>query len=390
MTRSLIAPYGGTLVNLVVDEAQRATLDAHAQTLPTWTLTDRTLCDLELLATGAFSPLTSFMGERDYRSVVNTMRLADTTLWPLPVVLPVDTTVTPGELALTAADGTVLAVMEVQEVFEIDPAHEAQTVFGSTDAKHPAVAALEQQPKHCATGPLRVLRLPQGRDHLEIRRTPQQVRAEIERRGWERVVAFQTRNPLHRAHEELTKRAAQQIDGGLLLHPVVGVTKPGDVDHEVRVRCYRALVENYYREDEVVLSLLPLAMRMGGPREALFHAIVRRNHGCTHLIVGRDHAGPGNDSQGQPFYGPYDAQTLMQEHQEELGVTMVPFQMVVYVPAKDTYVPVDEVAPGEETATISGTQVREDYLAQGKPLPPWFSRPEVAAILAEAYGQPQG
>ena len=226
-----------------------------------------------------------------------------------------------------------------------------------------------------------MIRVPPHYDFVELRRTPAELREHFQSLGWTKVVAFQTRNPLHRAHEELTKRAAEQIGGGLLIHPVVGVTKPGDVDHYTRVRCYRALVDNYYEPGTVVLSLLPLAMRMAGPREVLLHAIIRRNYGCTHFIVGRDHAGPGNDSTGKPFYSPYAAQEAMGKHEDEIGMGMVDFKQMVYLPDENRYSPVDEVPKGAKTADISGTQVRDKYLAKGLQLPEWFSRPAVAEIL---------
>ena len=251
------------------------------------------------------------------------------------------------------------------------------------DAKHPSVAYLNRQPGHYASGRLEVIRVPPHYDFVELRRTPAELREHFQSLGWSRIVAFQTRNPLHRAHEELTKRAAEQIGGGLLIHPVVGVTKPGDVDHYTRVRCYRALVDNYYEPGTVVLSLLPLAMRMAGPREVLLHAIIRRNYGCTHFIVGRDHAGPGNDSTGKPFYSPYAAQESMGKHEDEIGMQMVDFKQMVYLPDEDRYSPVDEVPAGAKTADISGTEVRDKYLAKGLQLPEWFSRPAVAEILNE-------
>ena len=243
---------------------------------------------------------------------------------------------------------------------------------------------LSRLPGHYASGRLEVIRVPPHYDFVELRRTPAELREHFQSLGWSRIVAFQTRNPLHRAHEELTKRAAAQIGGGLLIHPVVGVTKPGDVDHFTRVRCYRALVDNYYDSGAVVLSLLPLAMRMAGPREVLLHAIIRRNYGCTHFIVGRDHAGPGNDSTGKPFYSPYAAQDAMAKYQDEIGMQMVDFKQMVFLPDENRYSPIDEVAAGVKTADISGTQVRDNYLAKGLQLPEWFSRPAVAEILNEA------
>jgi len=381
-------PYGGSLVDLLVDDARAAVMKATAKDHPSLTLDERGLCDLELLAVGAFSPLRGFMGKADYGRVVAEMRLADGTLWPLPVTLPVDPAALGGDLvgkalALRDVYGNLLAFLHVEEMYPYDKQAEALGAYGTADAKHPAVAHLNRQPSHYAAGRLEVLRTPPHFDFVGLRRTPAELREHFKGLGWTRVVAFQTRNPLHRAHEELTKRAAEQVGGGLLIHPVVGVTKPGDVDHFTRVRCYRALVDNYYEPGSVVLSLLPLAMRMAGPREVLLHAIIRRNHGCTDFIVGRDHAGPGADSAGKPFYAPYAAQEAMAAHAVEIGMGMVDFKQMVFLPDEGRYSPVDEVPKGAKTADISGTQVRDDYLAKGLPLPEWFSRPAVAEILTE-------
>ncbi len=361
-------------------------MKATAKDFASLTLDERGLCDLELLAVGGFSPLKGFLGKADYEKVVGEMRLADGTLWPLPVTLPVK----PGDgiaegkpLALRDVYGNLLAFLHVEEIFEYDKENEARNSYGSLDAKHPAVAHLNRQPSHYAAGRLEVIRVPPHYDFVDLRRTPSELREHFNSLGWSKIVAFQTRNPLHRAHEELTKRAAEQIGGGLLIHPVVGVTKPGDVDHYTRVRCYRALVDNYYEPGTVVLSLLPLAMRMAGPREVLLHAIIRRNYGCTHFIVGRDHAGPGNDSTGKPFYSPYAAQESMGKYAAEIGMDMVDFKQMVFLPDENRYSPVDEVPKGVKTADISGTQVRDNYLAKGLQLPEWFSRPAVAEILGE-------
>ena len=382
----LNTPYGGELINLLVGEERAAEMKASAKDFASITLDERGLCDLELLAVGGFSPLTGFLGRADYERVVAEKRLADGTLWPLPVTLPVK----PGDgidegkpLALRDVYGNLIAFLHVEELYQHDKNAEALGAYGSTDAKHPSVAYLNRQPNHYAAGRLEVIRTPPHYDFVTLRRTPAELREHFQSLGWSRVVAFQTRNPLHRAHEELTKRAAEQIGGGLLIHPVVGVTKPGDVDHYTRVRCYRALVDNYYEPGSVVLSLLPLAMRMAGPREVLLHAIIRRNFGCTHFIVGRDHAGPGADSTGKPFYAPYAAQESMADHAEEIGMEMVDFKQMVYLPEQDRYSPVDEVPAGVKTADISGTQVRDNYLAKGLQLPEWFSRPAVAEILNE-------
>lgn len=384
----LIPPYGGELVDLLVRDANYQDLKTYAGKLHSIQLTDRQICDLELLAVGAFSPLTQFMGEADHQRVVEEMRLADGTLFPMPIVLTVneaDGVEIGMDVTLRDRKNRILAVMAVEEKYRWDVEDVALKVFGSVDTRHPIVAEMHTWGEFCIAGPLQVLETPQHYDFTEYRRTPAQTRTLLATYGHQNVVAFQTRNPMHRVHEELTKRAAAEIDGVLLLHPVVGMTKPGDVDHYTRVRTYKVLTENYYDQDRVALSLLPLAMRMGGPREAVWHAIIRRNYGANHLIVGRDHAGPGNDSQGNPFYGPYDAQELVSQHEDELGVKMVPFRLVTYLPDEDRYEEVSKVPEGTRTQSISGTQVREDYLGKGIPLPQWFTRPEVAAILGESY-----
>ncbi|MBI5841134.1 MAG: bifunctional sulfate adenylyltransferase/adenylylsulfate kinase [Chloroflexi bacterium] len=384
----LIPPYGGKLVNLLVEGKEREDLLARASKLPSIKITMRNLCDLELIATGGFSPLTTFMGKADYERVLHEMRLADGTLFPLPITLTADPKELPtvGEdIVLRNANNDVIAIMTLDEVYHWDFKTEAALAYGSTDSKHPMVSEMERWNKVCISGPLKVVNLPKYYDFVELRRTPVQVRATLEEMGHDNVVAFQTRNPLHRIHEELTKRAAAKVRGSLIVHPVVGMTKPGDVDHYTRVRTYKALVDNYYERDSTMLSLLPLAMRMAGPKEAILHAIIRRNHGANHFIVGRDHAGPGNDSSGKPFYGPYDAQELMTKYEAELGVKMVPFEMLVYLPDEDRYAEEKDVPKGAKTLNISGTQVRDDYLAKGKLLPEWFTRPETAEILRQMY-----
>ena len=349
---------------------------------------DRALCDLELLATGAFSPLDRFMGRADYERVVAEMRLADGTLFPIPVTLPVeriDDLHYDREIALRDSKNNLLAVMTVEEIYTWERAAAAQQVFGTQDPAHPLVAEMTRWGSLNLSGPLRVLALPRHYDFTDLRLTPAQTRARLAAAGQTNVVAFQTRNPLHRAHEELTKRAAESVDGTLLLHPVVGLTKPGDVDHFTRVRSYKALLSNYYDGDRAVLALLPLAMRLAGPREALWHAIIRRNFGANYLIVGRDHAGPGNDSTGRPFYGPYDAQELAQQHSAEIGVGVLTFSEMVYLPEEGRYEEASRIPDGAQVASISGTQVRSDYLNRGRQLPDWFTRPEVADILSESY-----
>ncbi len=386
-TKNIISPYGGKLINLIVPEGERESLLQEANQYPSLQLSDRALHDLELLAVGGFSPLDRFMGEKDYQRVLTEMRLADGTLFPLPITLTINKEELPtrGEwITLRDSRNYIIAVMRIEEVFRWDPTREARLVLGSTDHRHPLVSEMERWGELCISGELKVINLPIFYDFVDIRRTPSQVRALLEGKGHKNVVAFQTRNPMHRIHEELTKRAAAEIGGSLLIHPVVGMTKPGDVDHYTRVRVYKALVENYYNEN-TILSLLPLAMRMAGPREAVWHAIIRRNYGANHFIVGRDHAGPGNDSSGQPFYGPYEAQEMMKQYEDEIGVKMVPFQWLVYLPDDERYVEADNIPEGAKVATISGTQVREDYLATGKLLPEWFTRKETAEILAEVH-----
>ena len=385
---SLISPYGGDLVNIVMGRDQAEDLWAEVSGLPSVQISERAMCDLELMATGGFSPLDGFMSGDDFHSVVNEMRLADGTLFPIPVTLPVDEF--PGlgldkRIALRDSRNDVLAVMDVEDIYEWDVDETAQKVFGTLDVRHPIVAEMHQWGRYNLSGRLRVLKLPEHPDFRELRLTPNQTREALRHTGRRNVVAFQTRNPLHRVHEELTKRAADSVDGVLLLHPVVGLTKPGDVDHYTRVRTYRVLAETYYEPDRILLSLLPLAMRMGGPREALWHAIIRRNFGANYLIVGRDHAGPGMDSQGKPFYGPYDAQELVESHADEVGVDVLTFTELVYVPEEERYEEVSKLTPGTRTAAISGTQVRDEFLSVGKPLPPWFTRSEVAEILADTY-----
>jgi sulfate adenylyltransferase len=385
---TLTTPYGGALIDLLVPEEELDELLRYAATLPSIQISPRIQCDLELLATGAFSPLDRFLGRDDYERVLAEMRLSDGTLWPMPITMPVaaNAPIALGsDVVLRSASNEILAVLTVAEIYGWDRAEAAERIAGTRDQKHPLVAEMEQWGNFNVSGKLRVIALPAPSDFRELRRTPLQVRKELDRRRHERVVAFQTRNPMHRAHEELTKRASEAIDGTLLLHPVVGLTKPGDVDHYTRVRTYQVLTERYFPRDRVVLSLLPLAMRMAGPREALWHAIIRRNFGASHFIVGRDHASPGLDSAGRPFYGPYDAQELVAKHGDEIGMKMMPFHELVYLVDEGRYEEASRIPVGTTTRAISGTQVRDDYLAAGVPLPAWFTRPEVAAILAESY-----
>jgi sulfate adenylyltransferase len=389
MPDHLNPPHGGELVNLFVAPGRSAELQAASREWPSWDLSPRQLCDLELLLNGGFSPLRGFMARADYESVCCNLRLQNGLLWPMPIVLDVTEefagSIGPGKtVALRDAEGVMLAALHVDEVWQPDRMAEVEAVYGTTNPHHPGVAhVLQRTHPWYVGGRLEGIQSPAHYDFRSLRLGPAELRAEFVRLGWRRIVAFQTRNPMHRAHQELTLRAAKQVEANLLLHPSVGMTKPGDVEYYVRVRCYQELLSRYPK-DTVRLSLLPLAMRLGGPREAVWHAIIRKNHGCSHLIVGRDHAGPGNDEKGKPFYGPYAAQELLREHQAEIGVTMVPFSMMVYLADQDTYVPDNEVPEGAKTLNISGTDLRR-RLSEGRDIPAWFTFPEVARELQRSY-----
>lgn len=388
-TDRLIAPHGGVLKDLYLPPAEAEALGARVDDRPSLQLSTRQLCDLELLLSGAFSPLEGFLGRSDYNGVVENMCLSDGTLWPMPITLDVDEAFSAylsqgSEVVLRDGEGVALAVLDVEDIYWPDRLHEALRVFGTSDRTHPGVAELLDR-----TGPVylggrvRGLQRPTHPDFAELRDTPRELRAWFEANGWRRIVAFQTRNPMHRAHRELTLRAAEQVGARLLIQPSVGRTKPDDVDYSTRVRCYRALL-SHYPEGQAKLSLLPLAMRMGGPREAMWHALIRKNYGASHFIVGRDHAGPGKDASGKPFYGPYEAQQLLEQHQEELGIRIVPFPAMVYAVNRDTYIPATEVEPSDEVRDISGTELRR-RLCEGSEIPEWFSFPDVVKILRERH-----
>jgi sulfate adenylyltransferase len=377
-----------SLVDLLVPQHELEELRVYAGKLPSLQLSARCVCDLELLATGAFSPLQRFMGQADHQRVLDEMRLADGTVFPIPVTMPVDAQQPISldrDVALRDAKNELLAVLTVEEIYEWSLEEVAAKVFGTQDSRHPLVAEMNRWGKLNVSGRLRVIQLPRHYDFQELRRTPSQTRETLARLGKQNVVAFQTRNPLHRVHEEMTKQALKKLDGVLLLHPAVGMTKPGDIDHYTRVRTYKALAQNHYDQDRILLSLLPLAMRMAGPREALWHAVIRRNYGANNLIVGRDHASPGVDSTGKPFYSPYGAQELVEQFSEEIGVGMIPFRELVYLPDEKRYEQVSDVTSRQKALVISGTQARDEYLYKGRKLPEWFTRPEVGEILQEAY-----
>lgn len=389
-TSHLIAPHGGELINLLVGADRAAELKSQSREWPSWDMTGRQLCDLELLTSGGFSPLLGFMNRGDYEGVCHNMRLANGTLWPMPITLDVTEefakklTAGSSKVALRDPEGVMLAVLHVEDIWQPDRAAEAKGVFGTTSERHPgADYAINKGNGWYVGGTVESCQAASHYDFKQLRLTPAELRAEFARLGWRRTVAFQTRNPIHRAHQELTFRAAKQVEANLLIHPSVGMTKPGDVDYYTRVRCYQLLMSKY-PAGTVKLAMLPLAMRMGGPREAMWHGLIRKNHGCTHLIVGRDHAGPGNDKDGKPFYGPYDAQELFKTHEAEMGVTMVPFSMMVYLEDQDQYVPDNEVPKGARVLNISGTELRQ-RLNEGRDIPSWFTYPEVVQELRRSY-----
>jgi sulfate adenylyltransferase len=360
-----------------------------AHELPALTLTRRQLCDLELILNGGFAPLAGFMTKADYDNVLDNMRLADGTVWPMPVMLDVDRVFAESleldqQIALRDPEGLLLAILKFDEFWDIDHHREAQAVFGTTDETHPGVAYLFQQTKEVyISGKLLAISMPHHYDFTHLRYTPAELKDIFHQLGWKKIVAFQTRNPMHRAHQELTQRAAEQTGAKLLLHPVVGMTKPGDIEYYTRVRCYEHVLKTY-PEHSAYLSLLPLAMRMGGPREALWHAIIRKNYGCTHFIVGRDHAGPGKNKKGENFYGPYAAQELAMRYQHEIGIEIVPFQELSYSHQRKCYFAQDEFPRDEKPATISGTEFRE-RLYNNQEIPEWFSYPTIIEELRKAH-----
>ena len=385
----LITPHGGELVDLFADDDRKKVLLDLSLHIPSISLSERQLCDLELLMTGAFSPLRGFMNHPDYESVIDRMRLQDDTLWPIPICLDV-TEVEAGQLeagqsvALRDAEGFMLAVMHVEEIWPVDKKMEARAVFGTTDTEHPGVDTLfHKTGSHYIGGRIEGINLPLHFDFKHLRLTPLEIRNTCAKLGWRRMVGFQTRNPLHRAQFEMTLRAMTQSKANLLLQPVVGQTKPGDIDYYTRVRCYQKAA-HHYPPNMMLLSLLPLAMRMAGPREAFLHALIRKNYGCSHFIVGRDHAGPGLDGQGNPFYKAYAAQELLARHQDEMGIQIIPFEEMVYMPEKEKFVPRSEFSGDGPVKTLSGTELRT-LLRSGLEIPDWFTFEEVTEELQNAY-----
>lgn len=374
---------------IIRDEQRVSELKEETVHLPSWDLTPRQMWDTELLLNGAFSPLEGFVGKEDYNAVCKDMRLKDGSLWPVPITLDVSeefaSSLSMGDrVGLRHPEGMILAILTITDIWEPDVQAEAEYIYGTTDEFHPGVFQLLHQTNPIYVGgSLEGLELPPHHTFKHLRYVPSELRSLFKKLGWNKVVAFQTRNPMHRAHVELTKKAAAEAEANLLIHPVVGRTSPGDVDYYVRVRCYQEILK-HYPEQTTMLSLLPLAMRMAGPREAIWHAIIRKNYGCSHIIMGRDHAGPGNNSQGKPFYPPYAAQEICKEHEEELGIKIIVFEEMVYVEDLAQYMPRSEVPKESNVLSLSGTELRR-RLREGLEVPAWFSYPEVIAELRRSY-----
>lgn len=382
----LISPHGGKLVNRLVDKAKAKELAEKATSLPTITLSHKQWCDLEMIAIGAFSPLEGFVGKSDFESICRDMRLADGTVWPIPITLAVDDEVKGklqegGQAALQHADGTLLAVIDVQEIYPHDKQLEIPNVFRTEDDAHPGVKAVMEEGDWLVGGPVHVItvtpEVEPGEQFTEFRFPPAATRKQFADRGWKTIAAFQTRNPIHRAHEYLTK-CAQEICDGLLIHPLVGETKPGDIPADVRMKCYQVLIENYYVPERTMLSVMPAAMRYAGPREAILHSLIRKNYGCTHFIVGRDHAGVGD------YYGTYDAQLIFEEFDpDDIGIIPLKFEHAAFSKKAQGMVSAKTFPKIEgDQVFLSGTKVRE-LLSKGERPPAEFTRPEVADALIE-------
>ena len=389
---STIEYHGGPPVQLIVNEERAATLKEISLNLPEITLNDRQLCDLELLATGVFSPLAGFMTRPDYESVLDRMRLQNNVLWPIPICLGIsDTkarTLEVGQsVALRDHEGFLLAVMHIEDMWPVDREKEASLVYGTTDIKHQGVKyLLSTEGDYYIGGKLEVLSTPLHFDFKQLRLTPKEIRRVYQKLKWKRVLGFQTRNPIQRLHFEMTIKAMRQAKANLLLLPVAGMTKPGDFDHYTRVRCYRA-VTKHYPPDSFVLNLLPLSMRLAGPREAILHTIIGKNYGCTHFVVGRDHASPGTGATGKPFYDSHAAQELAERYSEDIGVTIIPFEELVYLPFEDEYRSSDQIPKGEQYISFSSSDIRE-RIRSGRRIPEWATFKEVVSELKKAYPSP--
>ena len=385
MSNSIIKPHGGKLCSPMLNKKHLREVNNDILQLKSWTLTDRQLCDIELILNGGFSPLDGFMNQDDYNSVCEKNRLKNNLLWPIPITLDIsnsfaDKLDTNEKIVLRDKEGFAIALLTVSDLWHPEKDKEAHHIYETMDTNHPGVNFLLNDTHSTYIGGIiEGIQNPKHYDYPELRHTPFQLREIFNKSGWSNIIAFQTRNPMHRAHVELTKRALNENNAKLLIHPVVGLTKPGDVNHYTRVRCYKNIM-NKYNNDMTALSLLPLAMRMAGPREALWHTIIRKNYGCNYFIIGRDHASPGLNVDNKPFYGPYDAQDILNKHSKELEMNIVPFKQLVYVKEKKSFMGIDEVPKDCTSLSVSGTELRE-MLDKGKTIPEWFSYPEVVEEL---------
>ena len=385
MSNSIIKPHGGKLCSPMLNTQHLSEINNEILQLKSWTLTDRQLCDIELILNGGFSPLDGFMNQDDYNSVCEKTRLKNNLLWPIPITLDISNSLADKldsneKIVLRDKEGFAIALLTVNDLWNPDKDKEAHHIYKTTDIYHPGVSVLlnDTNPTYVG-GSIEGINNPKHYDYPELRHTPFQLRENFNKLGWSNIIAFQTRNPMHRAHVELTKRALNENNAKLLIHPAVGLTKPGDVNHYTRVRCYKNIM-NKYNDDETALSLLPLAMRMAGPREALWHTIIRKNYGCNYFIVGRDHASPGLNRNNKPFYGPYEAQEILNEYSKELDMNIIPFKQLVYVKEKKSFMGIDDVPSDCTSLSVSGTELR-DMLDKGKTIPEWFSYPEVVEEL---------
>jgi len=385
----MINPHGNTLVTFHLSKGDLQEYSELSNTIASLTLTLKQQCDLEMISNGAFSPLLTFNNQKDYEEVLLNNKLLNGAIWPIPIVLDVPDKFLKAldkneHISLRNAEGFLLAILKVKEFWSPNKKDEANSVFKTIDQNHPGVDYLfNHTNSNYISGELVPIQSNKYFDFTHLRKSPQEVRDLFRSNHWKDVIAFQTRNPMHRAHFELTRLAMEQHNAKLLMHPVVGISKPGDIDHFTRVKCYQHIIK-YYPEDSVELSLINLAMRMAGPKEALWHAIIRKNYGCNHIIIGRDHAGPGVDAEGKPYYQPYDAQELISQYQEELEIKMIPFQEMVFAKNKKTYLPLDEIKEDEQIERLSGTQFKE-LLKQRIEIPSWYSFPEVIHELRRRY-----
>jgi len=389
---SKVEPHDGLLVDLLVDEERATVLKDLSLKLPDVTLNDRQLCDLELLATGAFSPLDCFMTRADYESVLDRMRLQSGVLWPIPVCLSISETqarsIEAGQsITLRDPEGFLLAIMHIEDMWAVDREKEASSIYDATDRNHQGVHFLfNSEGDYYIGGKLEVLSPPLHFDFKQLRMSPKEIRGIYDKLGWHRIVGFQTRNPIQRIQFEMTIRSMRQAKANLLLLMITGMTKPGDFDHYTRVRCYRE-VTRHYPPNSFVLNLLPLSLRLAGPRDALLHTIIAKNYGCTHFIIGRDHASPGADTSGNPYYESYAAQRLTEKYSEEIGVTIVPFEELVYLPFDDEYRSADQIPEGTQHISFSSSDIR-DRIRSGRRIPEWATFPEVVEELKKAYPSP--